>query len=170
MNTSTNGGSEMKRFLYVAIAGSLLLLTACSGGGGGGGGGATKAVVTLLSSGTGTICGIDATVDLPAGVTLKSSASGTTDDGVVVPSGAAATNTYAVGVYTAATGTFPGKIRVLMVNAAGFTPGEFCTVNAELAPGYFPAAADFTIESFAASDETGSVINGMASGLTVAVQ
>jgi hypothetical protein len=156
----------MRTFVLMMIAGSLILVTACGGGGGGGGGGATTAVVTLLSSGTGTICGIDVTVNLPAGVTLKSSGTGTTDDGVVVPSGVAGSGSIAVAVYTAPTGTYPGKVRVLMANAAGFTTGEFCIVNADFAPGYSPAAADFTIESFIASDETGSVINGLTSGLT----
>ena len=158
-----------KKNIFIMITVSLLLVAACSGGGGGGGG-ATKAVVTLLSSGTGTICAVDVTVDLPAGVTLKSSASGETDNGVVVPSGAAATNTYTVGVYSAATGTSPARVRVLMVNAAGFQPGEFCAVNADLAPGYSPVASDFTIVSFLASDETGSVINGMTAGLTVDIR
>lgn len=40
----------------------------------------------------------------------------------------------------------------------------------DFAAGYATAAADFPIESFIASDETGTVIDGMTSGLTAAFE
>lgn len=157
----------MKKSAYLMIACSLFLITACSGGGGGG---VTKADVTLASSGTGTIYGIDVTVNLPAGVSLKSSNPPVTDAGVVTPSGAAQNGTIAAALYTAATGTYPARVRVLIASPNGFSAGDFCTVKADIAPGYSPSATDFTIESFLASDGSGSVIDGMAAGLTADIR
>jgi hypothetical protein len=151
----------------------LLLITACSGGGGGGGNGSavpTKATLKLATFGTGTtIYGIDVTVDLAEGVTVKSSAPPLIDPGVVTPSGGAQNFTIATAVYTAASGTVPAKVRILVANTTGFTTGEFCTVNADIAAGHSPKAGDFSLESFSTSDANGNVINGLSGGVTAEI-
>ncbi len=154
---------------------AMLSISACGSGGGGGGTAATQpttAIVKLITSGTGTtIYGIDVTVGLPAGVTVKNSAiTNETADGVVTPSGAAASGTIAAGVYTAATITMPAKVRILIANASGFTTGEFCAVNSDVIAGYAPKASDFTLVSFAASDQSGNIIAGLTPSFTVDIQ
>lgn len=164
----------MKRItLFLLIFGSLSLLSACGGGGGGGTpppAAVTKALVKLISSGSGTIYGIDVTVSLPAGVTVPSANPPAVDSGIIVPSGAAANNTIATAVYTPATSTAAAKVRVLIVNANGFATGEFCSLNGDIAAGHSPTAADFAVESFAASDADGNVIAGITPGITADIR
>lgn len=167
----------MKRIsiaVLLTIISTMTILSACGGGGGGGGGQAqpTVAVLKLATSGTGaTIYGLDVTVNLPSGVTVKSTTNQPeTDDGVVVASGVAASGTIATAVYTPATDALPGKVRILIANASGFTTGEFCTVNGDIAAGHSPKAADFSIENFSASDADGNVISGLTPGFTADIQ
>jgi hypothetical protein len=61
----------------------------------------------------------------------SSSATGT---GVVTASGKAL-GAVINGVYTAATGTFPGTVKVYVYSATGFAAGEFCKVTANIASG-----------------------------------
>jgi hypothetical protein len=164
----------MKKKLYVALLLTMTILSACGGGSGGDANSPatqpTTATVKLESTGTGTIYGIDVTVALPAGVTLKSATNPPqTDSGVVTATGVAASNTLVTAVYTAASGTAPAKARVLLVNANGFSAGEYCTVNAEIAAGYTPKAADFSIINFTASDQNGNVLSGLTPSFTATV-
>ncbi len=155
--------------LMIILFGVMTLLSACGGGGGGGGtppAAVTKASLKLITSGTGTIYGIDVTVNLAPGVTVKSTTPPQVDTDVVAPSGAAAADTIATAVYTAATGTLPGKVRILVANANGFTIGEFCSMNGDIASGHSPKSEDFSLESFSASDADGNVINGLTPGFT----
>lgn len=165
----------MKRISLFILIISLLIITACGGGGGGGNGPAavTKATLKLATSGTGTtIYGIDVTVNLAPGVTVKSTNPPETDTGVVTASGVVSgTTTTTTAVYTAATGTVPGKVRILIVNANGFTTGEFCTVNGDIASGHSPKSSDFSLdENFSASDADGNMINGLSPGFTAVIQ
>ena len=129
----------------------------------------TTAVVTIMSQGTSTqIGGIDVTLDLPAGVTVKATpdsanpAVQVTNADVVAASGAATgANTGTIATYTAATSTAPGRVMVQVANADGFGTGEFVTVNCDIAAGSFPKATDFTVTVVKAVD-----INGVAIGLT----
>lgn len=159
---------------------SLLAVTACGSGGGGGMGflpsssssnqktassnQKTAATVKLVTTATGTtIYGVDATVNLAAGVTVRSSNPPIVDDGVVTSS----SGTVAMALYTAASGTYPGTVNVWVLNEAGFGVGEVCTINANIAAGHSPAAADFSIASFLASDAIGSAIGTAAPDLMV---
>ncbi len=146
----------MRKITLLSLLILALALTTLAACGGGGGGGTTvpqptTAVLTLSTVVTGTIPAgttinsYDVTIPLPAGVTVKtmlnSSATGT---GVVTLSGSALTSGALVeGVYTAATGTFPGTVKVSVAGGAGFAAGEFCKVNCDIAAGSYPSASSF---------------------------
>ena len=160
----------------VLVAGIVVLVLAACGHGHGGGGTAqqpTTAVIKLGTSGTmdpGILIGaIDIAAVLPAGVTLKSVPDSIntgvflTDDGVVTATGAAGMGTTALsGVYTAATSTEAGIVRIVLVNVPGFGIGEFCTVNADIAADAVVTAVDIvSLATFTVRDESGNVISGI---------
>ena len=130
----------------------------------------TTATLKIMSQGTSTqIGGIDVSVVLPAGVTVKATPDSTnpavqvTNSGVVAASGESAganTNTHAS--YYAATTSSPGTVMVQVANADGFGTGEFVTINCDIAAGNIPEAADFSVTLVKAVD-----INGASIGLTV---
>jgi hypothetical protein len=168
----------MKKTILTGLMMTLVFLSACGGGGGGGGNAPavqySKAVLTLSSSGTGTINGIVATVNLPAGVTVKASPSPVnssvldTDPGVVVASGPAAGANYVLATYV--TTTTSSQVRIQVVSSGGFLAGEFAVVNCNIAAGYNPAAADFTITNQKAVDLGGASMPGITFGLTSLMQ
>ena len=151
----------------------LLFLCSCSGGGGGGGSAVGNnntqtSSITMSTAGTlatGTqIGGIQVTLALPPGVTVKSTTNPPeTDAGVVTVSGIA-TGAYAdlIAVYTAATNTKPGGISAQIVNANGFSVGKFATVTCKSALGFALKASDFSVVDFAAVDLNGVVIQGLS--------
>jgi len=148
----------MKKISLLSLAiliPAIMIITDCGGGGGGGGGAAapqaTTAIITLSTAtipadpkpaaGT-TITDYQVTITLPAGVTVMSSVTPTTDAGVVTLSGMAAvpgTGATVIGNYTHA-------INILRIDVAaypGFNAGEFCKVICNINPGSHPQAADF---------------------------
>ena len=119
----------------------------------------TTAVLTLSTTATSTIPvgttinSYIATIPLPPGVTVKTiPGSSETGTGVVTAS-ASATGALISGLYTAATGTFPGTVKVYMISAAGLTAGDFCIVNADIPAGYYPTASSFAAPTL--DDATG---------------
>jgi hypothetical protein len=130
----------MKKISLSSLLIFALALTTFSACGGGGGGGSstpppfqpTTAVLTLSTAVTGTIPanttinGYDVTINLPAGVTVRSTTA----------TGAAA------GAAITSAGT-TGKVRIVIANASGFSAGEFSTMNCDIAPGSYPTASDF---------------------------
>lgn len=158
--------TSLLSMLILALA--LSTLAACGGGGGGGSvtiPQSTTAVLTLSTTVTGTIpantiiTGYDVTISLPAGVTVKSTTPPQTDAGVVTdyPSGSSM-----VAVYSAATGTIPGKVRILITSGTGYYAGVFSKVNCNIAAGQYPKASDFQQPTFAASgwdDNTKSTVD-----------
>jgi hypothetical protein len=156
--------SKMKRISLISLlmlAFALSTLAACGGGGGGGGGfiniqpatpQTTTAVLTLSTAVTGTIPGnttingYDVTITLPDGVTVKATpdslnpAKLVTDPGVVtdIPVGSNAES-----VYSAATSTLSGTVKVHIASATGYAPGDFCKVNADIAAGHHLTASSF---------------------------
>lgn len=160
---------------------ALFGIISLSGCGGGGGGGNTPspqpatAVLKISTQGTlpsGTqIGGIDVTIALPTGVTVKSVTSPPeTDSGVVVTSGVAVSNSTVLSTYTAATSTSTGKVRVLLANSNGFGTGEFMTIHCDIASGSTPTASDFSLSGFVAKDLNGVAISGLNSAFTAAFQ
>ncbi len=152
---------------------SLFVISGCGGGGDGDDPPTpvqpTTAVVTLMSQGAGTINGIDVTLELPAGVTVKATPDATnpsvmvTDTGVVTASGTADASTNIIATYTA---TPSGVVAIHVTNAAGFAPGEFATVTCDIAVGSLPVATDFSVTDFTAFDGNGVEIDGMTANHT----
>ena len=157
------------------LAATIMVLFGCGGGGSGGGGGTppppTTATLKLSTAGTAgtTIRGIEITVVLPKGVTVNAT---TTIDptvmevnqGVVLASGAAVADPAAfsqlkpIAVYTPATGTAPGKVKIGLAAQKDFNLGEFVTLNTVIAAGNVPVATDFSLEGFTAFDANGAAI------------
>lgn len=131
--------------------------------------GGTTQEVTLklagkLPSGS-TINGVTLTLNLPAGVTVKGDYESPevvpTLDGVVAPSGLAATGSYAEGRYYRAEGASAGKVRLSIINASGLFLGEFVTVRCEAGPGVAPQPGEYTVSEFTAKDGNGATIQGV---------
>ena len=171
----------MKRIMTIGLLMVLFGIISLSGCGTGGGGESTPApqptTVVLKMSTQGTlpsgtqIGGIDVTIALPTGVTVKSVTSPPeTDSGVVVASGLAVANSTVLSTYTAATSASSGKVRVLLANSNGFGTGEFMTIHCDIASGSTPTASDFSLSGFAAKDLNGIVISGLNSSFTAAFQ
>jgi hypothetical protein len=157
-------------FLYLFL---LLSLSSCSGGGGGGGtavgnnntqtSSLTMSTAGALAPGT-QIGGIRVMLTLPPGVTVKSTTNPPqTDAGVVVVSGiATGPNENLIAVYTAATNTKLGRISAQIVNANGFSAGQFATVSCTIASGYALKTSNFSVLDFAAVDLNGVAIQGLS--------
>jgi hypothetical protein len=151
------GKGSLSRLWMPVLA--LALLSACSGGGGDGGAGyqPTKAVITLSAAVVNTIpantiiTGYDVTINLPAGVTVKSTTAPPRIDDGVVSAIESAVGSSIEAVYTAATSTVPGKVLIQMVKADGFSAGDFATVTCDIAAGFNPPPSDFPQPVFAAS-------------------
>ena len=139
------------------------------GGDGTTGGGSTqptKAVVKIAMTGTlptGTLIGgIDITVSLGPGVTAKSTSNPPeTDAGVVVASGVASTNALILATYTPSSGSAHGTARLLVIKSSGFGTGEFATVHGDIAAGYNPTSADFTVNALTVIDLNGAPLSGL---------
>ncbi len=172
----------MKKLTITGLLALILALFTISGCGGSGGDDdttvpppvqPTTAEVKLISQGAGMIHGIDVTVELPAGVTVKATPDATnpsvmvTDTGVVTASGAAAANTNTIATYEA---TPSGVVDIHLANAAGFAPGEFVTIVCDIAVGSFPVATDFNVTGFSAVDGNGVAIVGMTADHTADIQ
>ncbi len=160
------------------VSGLLMLLSAsmiissCNSGGGGapGAGGSsqpTTAIIKILAQGTAssTIGGLKASLRLPAGVTVKATASAPqTDDGVVAASGAASGADLVVGTYSSHT------VAVHIVKSDGFGIGEFATVNCDIAQGSSPTATDFSVSNLSAWDTNGALVTGLSVSSTAVIR
>jgi len=154
----------------VALSAMLIILSSCGGGGGGGQAPAqpTTAMVKLslqgtLASGT-SIGGADASMVIPAGVSVKTKENSTeTADGVVTASGVAASNSQVISTYNASTGV----LRIVLVNASGFGVGEVALVNCDISAGHNPAASDFSQSALTVTDLNGKPITGLTGSLAV---
>lgn len=165
----------MKKILAVLIMMILPMIAGC-GGGGGSSAPLTAAVVKLSSQGTlpagKAVSGIAATIELPAGVTAKTTAGGAVDATVVVGSGLLATTAGTLGpvVYTPATATAKAKLDFTIASTAvaGVGVGEYATITLIITNAN-PAASDFTATSFKAYDMSFAEIPALTSKLAVAL-
>jgi len=158
-------------------------LCCCFAGCGGGGGSSapppttapTKAILTLSSQGTLapgiSMSGIGVTVNFPPGVTVKTDSNGAVSTGVVVPSGVVDPNQSIISppVYTPASSTALGELGFTLASSqpAGFSTGEFVTINCDITPGASPKPTDFTITEFSPVDLDGVAISGLSGVITV---
>lgn len=131
---------------------------------------ATRAAVKLSTQGTlpegKQLAGIAVLIKLPAGVTVRTDASGAVAAGVVAVSGVATQSGVTVvgpQIYTPATATTSGTLEFLIA-AGNFGIGEFAMVTFELAPGSAPpAATDVTISP---ADQGLNPVTTLSVGLT----
>lgn len=160
-----------------------LSLAGCGGGGDSSGAAATvqatKAMLTLSTQGTvppsTQIGGIEVTVNLPAGVTVKASPSPSnaailvTDANVVTAVGSAAG---AEVVQATAAANTPSAVTIMIAKSGGFPAGDFAFVSCDIASGVTttPAAADFSLTNFKAVDLNGQPLTGLTPGFTAAIQ
>ncbi len=160
------------------------MLVACGGGGGGGTSTPpvqpTTATIKISTQGTypsgALIGGVDVTLSLPAGVTVKAtpdpmnSSVLVTNTGVVITSGVATVNSTTLATYSAATNLVTGTTHIKIVNPTGFSTGEFITVNCDIATGNNPKTADFSLSNFAAVDLNGTPLSALAASFVAAIQ
>ena len=168
--TTLRGNSNMKTILfYLALTLMMITLTACGGGGGGGNDTAglntpvAKTTTTLKIRQTGslpatkTISGADFTITLPANVT-PATTNGAVATSVVSLTGTFASSTLAPQViYTAAAGSTPGTLRVILTSseAAGLSlVGEVATITLQLANGAVPTVSSFIVSGERVIDAT----------------
>lgn len=149
-----------RRFVF------LLALTTAWGCGHGGGGVVqpTKAVVMLSMQGetVQTIGGVQASLLLPSGVTVKATQNAPqTDDGVVVSPGA----DLVMAVYSAST----NSVSVYVAKSSGMETGVFATVNCDIAVGSFPRKADFAVTDLSVWNIDGAPVAGLTASLTVTI-
>ena len=166
----------MKKINLVVLISSLVsifVVTGCGGGGGSGGGTTpspvtpTKAVVNLSTVGSPSaapLIGVQATLHLPVGVTVKASVNAPqTDTNVVVASGNAVPADLVFGVYS-------GTVNAYVAKAAGFASGEFATVNCDIAVGSSPSASSFSVSDLIVSDLVGGLITGLTPSISISFQ
>lgn len=131
------------------------------------------ATVKLSTQGTvaaGSIKGVEVTVTLPAGVTLKADANGIPNAGVVVVSGVAPGGSSLVAKYTPISGSTPGSVTISIANSTGFGAGEFVTITGDITSGLTPATSQFTLSGLAIFDGYGAGISGVSSSSNLTLQ
>ena len=167
----------MKKILteILILLAASMALSACGGGGGGEAAPAqpTRAIVKLFTQGTTTftISALQATLHLPAGVSVKVSTTDPpwTDDGVVTASGTATGAEISKGIYSA--GTVTVFVTKATVTTGFITVGEFATVNCDIAAGTKPTAADFSVTNLEVIDYDSAVpIMGLTPAFTADIQ
>jgi len=89
---------------------------------------------------------------------------GETAAGVVTISGVAAAgdNRLSSAKFTPAAGDIPARLRIVLINTAGFGLGEFVTIRFDLAEGSFPSGKEaFSVASFAPTDLDGAPLGNI---------
>lgn len=124
----------------------------------------TAAVLKLSTSGSGTIKGIQATLTLPAGVTIANS-SGTPSTGKVTLSGVTSANTYLSSNVSGQT------LQIVVADSTGFQAGEFITINADIASGTGIVFNNgFTLSNVIVSGANGVVLSAVNVNKLLTVQ
>jgi hypothetical protein len=135
--------------------------------------GGSSALLKLSTQGTlaggSSIGGIEVTVNLPAGVTVKADTSGTLV-GVVTTSGVVPTGSLVQARYIPASGIGQGSIKIALIEAMGFGIGEFVTVNCDVSVGAIPSAIDFSLTDFKPVDLNSAAIAGLSVTFTADIK
>ena len=163
---------NLSRLAITALA--TMVIFGCGGGGGSGsssGPVVPKAVITVGLAGTlapgQLIGGVDFILNLPAGVTAQADGTGETVAGVVVPSGVAV-GALPVGKYTAS--PVPANVRAILIKTAGFTTGNFVTINLDYT-GSDPNVSGFSTSGLSVFDaaSTTTAISGLTTTLALQI-
>lgn len=160
--------AAMAMLTIVGVAG-------CGGGGGGDDDGNVSAVKASLGTaglleGGQQIGGVQMTLHIPLGVTVKTDPqTGEVSNEVVRLIGAATSGTSVGAVYVAPSETAQGELQFLVVNAYGFAPGEIIEIQLDITAGYFPVASDFSLSEFTASDLDGNLLTDLVATMTATI-
>lgn len=149
----------MRNVMKVTIRSILVIVliavgvAGCGGGGGGSGTTAAKASakVRMPYSTEGlAVTGLQMTINIPLGVTVQiDPETGQAARSVVRLSGATDPSAVLVVVdYTPASQSASGTLKFLVIDANGFTPSEYVTVQLDVTPGFFPKESDFTLDHY----------------------
>jgi hypothetical protein len=134
----------------------------------------STAVLKISSQGTlnlaNSIVGIDTTISIPVGVSLKTDLSGKVDTSIVTASGVAVNNSFVDTNYSPPSASSPGTLRIIFLNTTGISTGEFVTITADIATGAFPQVADFSISAFRAADGMGVVLSSITGLLSTVLK
>lgn len=133
------------------IMAGFLLLAGC--GDGGGSSSTFKLTIEAANVPTGTMLGtIQGVITVPAGVDIRTSATGQVLDGQITPAGtAAAGSPQVIGSYN----TFTRQLIFTVVSpATGFGNGDCAVITFEVTAGAAVTAADFTVISVQGKDYT----------------
>lgn len=135
------------------IVTGLLLLGGCGGGGGGAQSSPFALTVDAANVPAGTMLGaIHGVIAVPAGVDIRTFASGQVPDGLITASGTAATGTpQVIGNYNSLTRQLTFDV---ISPAAGFGNGECAVITFDAAAGTPVTSADFTVVSAQGKDYT----------------
>jgi len=132
----------------------------------------TRATLKLSTNGAiaaGSIFGMQITVALPAGVTIKADAGGIPNAGVVSFSGGVASGASALAKYNPAAGSTPGNVTMAIISNTGFGTGEIVTISCDVASGTLPVSSQFALSGVTVFDANRSEISevGFTVGLTL---
>lgn len=125
-------------------------------------GGTTRALTITVSGAPSQIAGVDAVVILPPGVTVKAGSDGVLPGTVLQLAGAASENGIVAGAYLPPSGSMRGRVRLAVLSAQGFAPGELVTLQCDLAPDAAPADADVVLSLLSAIDPQGASLPGLS--------
>lgn len=135
--------------------------------------GGTSAILKLSTQGTLTggisIGGIEVTMNLPTGVTVKTDTNGIFA-GIISTSGVVPSGSLMQSRYIPAPATSQGSIKMAFVNTTGFGVGEFATIRCDVAAGKAVQAADFSLSGFKAVDGKGAAITDLTAALTAEIK
>ncbi len=116
----------------------------------------------LLSSGI-LMHGIEVTLILPNGVTMKSDSSGKIISNLVTASGMTLSGSYVDAQYDSSA----NNVKIALINAGGFGLGEFAIVKSDVAAGVAPNTNSFTVSDLKIVEGAGVQIAGVAVRYTV---
>ncbi|MFZ4856246.1 MAG: hypothetical protein ACOYL3_07600 [Desulfuromonadaceae bacterium] len=165
----------------MSLAGVFMIMTMITGCGGGGSSTPspitpitpTTAVLKFSSQGTlpdgKAVAGVRATVELPAGVSVKTTGTGDVDTTVVVPSGLFDKQDNLLPVtYTAATANAKATLSfsIVSLKPAGAGVGEYATLTLNLS-GVSPVVSDYRITLFNPRDMSGGDITALTPALAL---
>ncbi len=147
----------------------VLLLAACGGDGGGALATTQQAAYTMaLTAGSDTIGSIYLELDLSDGFTLETDVDGALIDGVLTTS---LTDAQMIVSYTPEDNVYYGKIRLSLISATGFAPGEFATMVHELANGEsLPLLNEFVVVQLTVTDLNSVTLAGYDLDATITQQ
>jgi len=162
-----------KLTVYILLLIVAALLSACGGGQSPSSSNSIKAVIKTSSNAvSANVAGIDLTISIPYGVSPPLLTDGKVDVAatVSITSSTTSDQTLPGVVYTPATATASGQLRITAIVASGFTTSDQVTLNLEIASGTTPTAADFSLLAFSAYDKDGNAVTGLSPSLDVSIQ